>query len=175
MHKYELMVILDTSVEERNAEEVLSKFLAVVTKSGGTIENLNLWGTRKLAYTINKRTHGIYAVIDYISTVAASLELERQLKLSESVMRIKILCKQRDVQPDPVAKTTASEKTAKKTAQTKKQTSADTKSSAAKKSTKTAEKSTSAKSPTAKSTTAKTAVAKPSTAKKSTKATPKES
>lgn len=55
MHKYELMVILDTSVEERNAEEALSKFLAVVTKSGGTIENVNLWGTRKLAYTINKK------------------------------------------------------------------------------------------------------------------------
>lgn len=91
MHQYELMVILDPEIDERTVPASLDKFLAVIRNDGGTIENTDIWGRRKLAYEINKKSEGIYAVVDFTSTPAAAAELDRQLKLSEAVMRTKVL------------------------------------------------------------------------------------
>ena len=55
MHQYELMVILDPEVDERTIAPSLEKFLNVITNDGGTIENVDIWGRRRLAYEINKK------------------------------------------------------------------------------------------------------------------------
>ena len=91
MHQYELMVILDPEIDERTVAPSLDKFLNVIRTDGGTIENTDIWGRRKLAYEINKKAEGIYAVVNFTSTSATAQELDRQLKLSEAVMRTKVL------------------------------------------------------------------------------------
>jgi len=91
MHQYELMVILDPEIDERTVAPSLDKFLGVVRNDGGTIENIDIWGRRRLAYEINKKTEGIYAVVNFTATSTTTNELDRQLKLSEAVMRTKVL------------------------------------------------------------------------------------
>jgi small subunit ribosomal protein S6 len=85
------MVILDPELDERTVAPSLDKFLGVIRSDGGTVANVDIWGRRRLAYEINKKTEGIYAVVNFTSTPAASVELDRQLKLNEAVMRTKVL------------------------------------------------------------------------------------
>ena len=91
MHDYELMVILDPDTDERSVAPSLEAFLEVIRQSGGTVENLDIWGKRRLAYEINKKSEGIYAVANFTSSPAATAELVRQLRLSEAVMRTKVM------------------------------------------------------------------------------------
>ena len=91
MRHYEVMVILDPSLEERTIAPSLDAFLNVVKTAGGTVEKVDIWGQRRLAYEIDKHTEGIYAVIDLTAEPAAVLELDRQLNLNESVLRTKVL------------------------------------------------------------------------------------
>ena len=91
MHKYELMVILDPAIDERTVAPSLDKFLNVIRNGGGTIENVDIWGRRRLAYEINKKSEGIYAVVNMTANSADVIELDRQLKISEAVMRTKVL------------------------------------------------------------------------------------
>ncbi len=90
MRPYELMVIIDPEVEERTVEPTLQKFLSVITNDGGTIEKVDIWGRRRLAYEIQKKTEGIYAVVNFTAEPATSKELDRQLGLNETIMRTKI-------------------------------------------------------------------------------------
>ncbi|MBI5162151.1 MAG: 30S ribosomal protein S6 [Micrococcales bacterium] len=90
-HQYELMVILSPEIDERTVAPSLDRFLGVIRNDGGTIENVDIWGRRRLAYEIDKKTEGIYAVVNFTATSAATNELDRQLKLSEAVMRTKVL------------------------------------------------------------------------------------
>jgi small subunit ribosomal protein S6 len=91
MRHYELMVILDPDLEERTVAPSLDKFLNVVRKGGGTVENVNIWGRRKLAYEIRKKSEGIYAVVDMTTEPDVAKELDRQLNLNEAVLRTKLL------------------------------------------------------------------------------------
>ena len=90
-HQYELMVIINPEIDERQVPTTLDKFLAVITNDGGSIENVDVWGKRRLAYEIQKKNEGIYAVVNFTSTSDAAQELDRQLKLNEQIMRTKVL------------------------------------------------------------------------------------
>ncbi len=91
MRHYELMVILDPELEERTVAPSLDRFLNVVRKGGGSVENVNIWGRRKLAYEIKKKTEGIYAVVDMQAGPDLAKELDRQLNLNEAVLRTKLI------------------------------------------------------------------------------------
>ncbi|MGH3822100.1 MAG: 30S ribosomal protein S6 [Pseudonocardiaceae bacterium] len=91
MRRYEMMVILDPQLDERAVAPSLDQFLGVVKTQGGSVEKVDVWGKRRLSYEINKRTEGIYAVLDMSCTPATVAELDRQLSLSESVLRTKVL------------------------------------------------------------------------------------
>jgi len=91
MRRYELMVILDPSVEERAITPTVDGFLNVVKTGGGTVEKVDVWGRRRLSYDIQKKSEGIYAVADLTAEPALVKELDRQLNLSESVLRTKVL------------------------------------------------------------------------------------
>ena len=91
MHPYEIMMILDLEVDERTVQPTLEKFLSVITNGGGSVDNVDLWGRRRLSYEIQKKTEGIYAVINFTADPATTQELERQLRLNESIMRKKVL------------------------------------------------------------------------------------
>jgi len=115
-HQYELMVILDPEIDERTVAPSLDKFLNVIRTDGGTIDNVDVWGKRRLAYEINKKTEGIYAVVNFTSSSAATVELDRQLSLSEAVLRTKVLRAEEGIAQVAAAKKAADEKAARKAA-----------------------------------------------------------
>jgi len=88
---YEVMVILDPSLEERTVEPSLDKYLNVIRKDGGSVDNVDVWGRRRLAYEIKKNAEGIYAVINLNAEPDTVKEFARQLGLNESVLRTKVL------------------------------------------------------------------------------------
>lgn len=114
MHQYELMVILDPEIDERTVAPSLDKFLGVIRNDGGTIEKVDIWGRRRLAYEINKKSEGIYAVVDFTANAAATTELDRQLKLSEAVMRTKVLRAEEAIAQVAAATKRAEDKAARK-------------------------------------------------------------
>ena len=91
MRQYELMVILDPEVEERTVAPSLDKYLSVITTEGGSVDKVDIWGRRRLAFDILKKSEGIYAVVDFTATSATAKELDRQLGLNEVVLRTKIM------------------------------------------------------------------------------------
>ncbi|WP_026313490.1 30S ribosomal protein S6 [Actinomadura flavalba] len=91
MRRYELMTILDPAIDERTAQAALDPFLKVVTTDGGSVEKVDIWGRRRLAYDIQKKSEGIYAVVDLSAEPATVKELDRQLNLSESILRTKVI------------------------------------------------------------------------------------
>lgn len=92
-HKYELMFIADLELDERGLKKLTEQYLELVTKEGGAVENIDIWGRRKLAYEIADKTEGNYVVVNYSAEPATSDELDRLLNLNESVIRTKILRK----------------------------------------------------------------------------------
>ena len=115
-HQYELMVILDPEIDERTVAPSLDKFLNVIRADGGTIDNVDVWGRRRLAYEINKKSEGIYAIVNFTANSSATVELDRQLKLSEAVMRTKVLRAEEGFAQVAAAKKIADEKAARKAA-----------------------------------------------------------
>ncbi|WP_448073973.1 30S ribosomal protein S6 [Georgenia yuyongxinii] len=91
MRSYQLMIILDPEVDERTVAPSLDKLLTVVKTGGGTVEKVDIWGKRRLAYDIKKRSEGIYAVVDMKTTPELAQELDRQLGLNEAVLRTKLV------------------------------------------------------------------------------------
>jgi small subunit ribosomal protein S6 len=116
MHQYELMVILDPEIDERTVAPSLDKFLNVIRNDGGTIDKVDIWGRRRLAYEINKKAEGIYAVVDFTANSDATVELDRQLKLSEAVMRTKVLRAEEAIAQVAEAAKLSAEKAARKAA-----------------------------------------------------------
>ena len=90
LRPYEVMIILDADLEERTVAPSLDTYLNVVRQDGGTVENVDVWGKRRLAYEINKKNEGIYAVVQLSAEPATVKELDRQLTLNESVVRTKV-------------------------------------------------------------------------------------
>ena len=101
---YEVMVILDPTLDERTVAPTLDTFLNVIRTSGGTVEKVDIWGRRRLSYEIKKHAEGVYALLDLNSEPDAVKELDRQLSLQENVLRTKVV---RKVAPRKAAKVAA--------------------------------------------------------------------
>jgi small subunit ribosomal protein S6 len=91
MRQYEMMIILDPSLEERTVQPSLEQFLKVVTNAGGVVDKVDVWGRRRLSYEIDKKSEGIYTVINLTAEPGTVKELDRQLNLNEAILRTKIL------------------------------------------------------------------------------------
>ena len=91
MRHYEVMVILDPDLEEKTVAPSLDTYLNVIKKDGGTVNKVDIWGRRRLAFDINKKSEAIYAVVDMTCSPAAVSELDRQLSLNEAVLRTKVM------------------------------------------------------------------------------------
>jgi small subunit ribosomal protein S6 len=110
------MVILDPEIDERTVAPSLDKFLNVIRNDGGSIDKVDIWGRRRLAYEINKKSEGIYAVVALTANPDATVELDRQLKLSEAVMRTKVLRAEEAIAQVAEAAKLSAEKAARKAA-----------------------------------------------------------
>jgi len=86
MRKYETMIILNPALEEESRKELIEKFKGIIS-SMGEVEEVNEWGLRKLAYPINKNREGYYLVINFKGEADLPKELERNLRISDEVMR----------------------------------------------------------------------------------------
>ena len=113
MRQYEIMIILDPEIEERTVAPSLDKYLSVVKSDGGTVDKVDIWGRRRLAYEIQKKSEGIYAVVDFHATPATAKELDRQLGLNEAVLRTKVLRAEEAVTQTGASKRHAEAKAAK--------------------------------------------------------------
>ena len=116
MRQYELMVILDPELDDRTVQPSLERFLKVVTTDGGSVDNVDIWGRRRLAYDIQKKSEGIYAVVNFTATSEATQELDRQLKLNEQIMRTKVLRAEEAIAQVAAEKERAEAKAARKAA-----------------------------------------------------------
>ena len=91
MRHYEVMIILDPDLEEKTIQPSLEAFLNVIRGDGGTVNNVDIWGRRRLAYEINHKSEGIYVVLDLTAEPASVAELDRQLNLNEAIVRTKVI------------------------------------------------------------------------------------
>ncbi len=91
MRAYELMVIVDSDVDDAGVAAVLDRVTEQVEAAGGRVATRDLWGKRRYAYPINKKLEGIYAVLE-IATPASNLDdTDRFLRLADDVVRHKII------------------------------------------------------------------------------------
>ena len=88
MHEYETVFILDPGLDEAQVNDEVEKTSNLITANGGTILEVQRWGRKRLAYEINKKRDGVYTMIKHESSGDTVKELERRLRLNESVMRV---------------------------------------------------------------------------------------
>lgn len=86
MNKYELVYILKPSAGEEKRAQLLEKLRDII-ETEGTIENVDEWGNRKLAYEIDKINEGYYVLVNFNSGTEVINELNRNLKIADEVMR----------------------------------------------------------------------------------------
>lgn len=91
MRKYEVMVIIDPDTDERQVAPMMERYQKIITDGGGTVDNVDLWGKRRMAYEIRKKPEGIYAVLQLTANPPEVKELERQFTINEQIMRIKVI------------------------------------------------------------------------------------
>lgn len=89
--KYEIGFIINPEATEEEVKKIIDSIVVIVKKAHGTIENIDEWGRRKLAYTISKHNEGIYVFINADVVGSVFLDIERRLKLTEKVMRFVVL------------------------------------------------------------------------------------
>lgn len=91
MRKYEIMVIIDPEVDDRQVSPLIEKYTKVITDNGGTIDDVDVWGRRHLAYDIRKKSEGIYVVINTTCEPDAVKEMNRLMTIEEQIMRTKVM------------------------------------------------------------------------------------
>jgi small subunit ribosomal protein S6 len=94
MRPYELIVIIHPGLDEAAVNQALEKIKGWVTAADGTIENVDAWGKRRLAYAIQKQTEGLYYLLNVQMNPAANADLERNLRILEPVMRFSNIAKE---------------------------------------------------------------------------------
>ncbi len=86
MNNYEVMFIIEAALEQEKKEAAIEMVKEIIT-AGGEVGKVNVWGTRKLAYPIQKKNEGFYAVIEFKANPELPKELDRRLKISDSIIR----------------------------------------------------------------------------------------
>ena len=87
MRKYEMLYILSTDLAEEVRDNIVAKFENVVKENGGSVEKVDKWGVKKLAYPINYKTEGYYVLVNFKSAPTLPLELERVFGITDGILR----------------------------------------------------------------------------------------
>ena len=91
MRKYEVMILIDPTVEERQVDSVMEKYLKVVTDEKGTVDKVDVWGKRRLAYESQNKSEAIYVVLNVTCEPATVQEIDRLFAIDEKIMRTKVM------------------------------------------------------------------------------------
>ena len=92
-NKYETVFIVSSKRDEEATKAVIQKFKDLIAENG-TVDNVDEWGKRHLAYPINKETEGYYVLIDFTSVPAFTAELDRIYKITDGIIRSLIIRKE---------------------------------------------------------------------------------
>ena len=87
MRNYELVCIVHPDLDENAFKAVVEKVSGWVTESGGSVDKVDVWGRRRMAYHINKQREGQYVLLHLSLNANATAQLERNIRFQESVMR----------------------------------------------------------------------------------------
>ncbi|MBR0218236.1 MAG: 30S ribosomal protein S6 [Clostridia bacterium] len=117
MNKYEVVYIIDPAVEDEARKTLIAKFNDLITGNGGSVDKVEEWGKRRLAYAIDYKTEGYYVLVNFQAEADLPKELERNLQISDSVIRYQVIklierkvgIKPRAVRPAPAAAAPAAE------------------------------------------------------------------
>ena len=93
MSKYETIMVYSLAKGEEAAKELVEKFKALV-ESNGTLESVDEWGKRRLAYEIDDKTEGYYVLVDFKAASEFPKELERQYRITDGILRTIIIRKE---------------------------------------------------------------------------------
>lgn len=96
MNSYELLYIIKPMVEEEARAALIARFADIVKNDNGEVENIDEWGMRKLAYAIDYISEGYYVLMNFKAKADLPVELERNLKISEDVMRFMVVKKEQE-------------------------------------------------------------------------------
>ena len=111
MNKYEVVYIIDPAVEDEARKALINRFNELITGNGGSVDKVEEWGRKRLAYAIDYKTEGYYVLVNFQAEADLPKELERNLQISDSVIRYQVIkqierkvgIKPRAVRPAPVA------------------------------------------------------------------------
>ena len=111
MNKYEVVYIIDPAVEDEARKALINRFNELITGNGGSVDKVEEWGRKRLAYAIDYKTEGYYVLVNFQAEADLPKELERNLQISDSVIRYQVIkqierkvgIKPRVVRPAPVA------------------------------------------------------------------------
>ncbi len=87
MRKYETIFILNPEISEEEVNSTVDKVKAIIEKSNGVVENVDLWGKKRLAYEINKKNDGYFILVNFSSGEDFPKELDRNFRIMDSVIR----------------------------------------------------------------------------------------
>ena len=93
MNKYEVVYILDTKLDDAAKETLIERFKGVIESNGGSVEGVDKWGVKKLAYEINFKSEGFYVLMNFAANAEVPAELERQMRITDGVMRFIVVKK----------------------------------------------------------------------------------
>lgn len=91
MKAYELMLLLNPTLEVEARDAILEKVQGLITADDGVVDNVDSWGKRRLAFEIEKLTEGDYVVVDFRTASAAIAEIDRVLHISDPVVRYMLI------------------------------------------------------------------------------------
>ena len=87
MNKYEVLYVIDPAMEDEPRKELIERFSGLITGNGGTVDKIDEWGKRRLAYPINFKNEGYYVLLHMTAAPEFPRELERNLQISDQIMR----------------------------------------------------------------------------------------
>jgi small subunit ribosomal protein S6 len=112
MRRYESVIILDPDLPDEEIVGLTDRFSNVIKTNGGEIIKIEDWGAKRLAYLVKKKDKGRYILFDYVGSPALIREIERQLKITEDVMKFLSVKLDEEVDLEAFKPTAAQEETA---------------------------------------------------------------
>jgi small subunit ribosomal protein S6 len=99
LRRYEILFIAHADLSEDNLNEIIERYKKIINDSKGVIVKIDKWGIRKLAYEIKKQTKGIYVLIDFAGSSAIILELERNFRIDDKILKFLTVLRESDFDP----------------------------------------------------------------------------
>ncbi len=93
MNNYEVLYVIDNTAEDSVKDTVIQRFSDIVTEAGGTVDTVDRWGAKKLAYPIDYKTEGYYVLMNFTGNPEVPAEIERVMNITDSIMRHMVIRK----------------------------------------------------------------------------------